>query len=47
MLIFWFLWINYDLSHVPRLSAYGFSEPSLVIIYFQGHLHEVQMTISI
>ena len=37
MLIFLFLLINYDLGHVPCLSIYQFSEPSLVIVISQGY----------
>ena len=47
MLIFRYLWINYDLSHIHSLSMYGFSEPSLVIISSQSHAHFVHMYIPV
>ena len=47
MFIFSFLWINYNLSHIPLLSMHGFYEPGLVNIIPKGHSHFVHMNISI
>ena len=44
ILILWFLRINYDLTHVPRLSMSCFSEPGFVNIIFPAHSHFVHMT---
>ena len=33
MFVFWFIRKKYDLSHISRLSMYGFSAPNLVINY--------------